>query len=80
MQIHPALFDIIKMACWLTGRLQQIYLWVIVALICGRVSTEKVIISLVVHIPDKHTLSLVQHDRNGRIVVGTVLVLSLNKL
>ena len=49
-------------------------------LICGRISTKKVKVALVVHIPNKHTLSLVQDDRNGSIVVGTVLVLSFNEL
>ena len=50
------------------------------ALVCGRVSTQKVKVALIVHIPDKHTLSLVQDDRNGSIVVGTVLVFSFNEL
>lgn len=56
------------------------YLRVIVALIGGRVSTKKVKVPLVVHIPDKHTLSLVQDDRNGSIVVGAVLVFPFNEL
>ena len=56
------------------------HLWVIVALICGRISTKKVKVALIVHIPNKHTLSLVQDDRNWRVIVGTVLVLSFNEL
>ena len=56
------------------------YLRVIVSLVGGRICAEKVIVSLVVHIPDKHTLSLVQDDRDRSIIVSTVLVLSLNEL
>lgn len=37
----------------------HMYLRVIVALIGGRVSAEKVKVPFVVHVPDKHTLSLV---------------------
>ena len=52
----------------------------IVPLICSRVRTEEVVVSLVVHIPDKATLCLVENNGDRGIVVSTVLIFSLDEL
>lgn len=56
------------------------YLWVVVPLIGGRIGTEEVVIALVIYIPHKAALCLVQDNRNRCIVVGSILVFPLDEL
>ena len=58
----------------------RVDLGMIVPLVRGRVSTEEVIVALVVHIPYKATRGFVQDNRDGCIVVRSVFVFPLNKL
>ena len=56
------------------------HLGVVVALVGGRVCTEKVIVALVVYVPHKTALSFVQDNRNRCIVMGSEFVFPLNEL
>lgn len=66
-----------------TARLQDgrwRYLRVVMSLVGGRVCTKEVIVTLVINVPNKAALSFVEDHRYGCIVVGPILVLSLNEL
>ena len=56
------------------------YLWVVVPLIGGRIGAEEVVVALVIYVPHKAALCLVQDNRNRCIIVGSILVFSLNEL
>jgi len=56
------------------------YLRVVVPLIGGRIGAEEVVVALVIYVPHKATLCLVQDNRNRCIVVGSILVFPLNEL
>lgn len=56
------------------------YLWVVVPLIGGRIGAEEVIVALVIYVPHKAALCLVQDDGNRCIIVGSILVFPLNEL
>ena len=52
----------------------------IVPLVDGRVGTEEVEVSAVVHIPHMDALCALEHHRDGGVVVGAKLVLPINVL
>ena len=56
------------------------YLGMVVTLICGGVRAQEVKVALVINIPYKYALSLVQNNRNWCIVVSAILVLPCNEL
>lgn len=58
----------------------NVYLWVAVTLIDCRVGAQEVKVALAISVPDKGTLSFLQHYRYGGVVVGTILLLAVNQL